>query len=72
MNDIFDLCVQILLGLAALFGTTYKAINVWIFVIIWPLFTVFLIGMVVFQRRKIREMEKRFASISGNNQDEDI
>lgn len=63
MNDIFDLCVQILVGLAALFGTTYKAINVWIFVILWPLFTILLIGVVLFQRRKIREMQKRWQAL---------
>jgi len=34
INTVFDACVQLLLYLAELFGTTYKAINVWIFVIL--------------------------------------
>ncbi len=59
MNYAFDLCVKILLELADLFGTTYKAINVWIFVIIWPIFTLLLIGTVIFQRRKIRQLKSK-------------
>jgi len=66
MNYTFDLCVKILLELADLFGTTYKAINVWIFVIIWPIFTLLLIGTVmlligtvIFQRRKIRQLKSK-------------
>ena len=50
MDEIFSLCVHILLFLADVFGTTYVAINVWIFVIIWPLFTLGLIVTVFLQR----------------------
>ena len=39
VNAVFDFCVLVLLFLADLFGMTYKAINVWIFVVIWPVFT---------------------------------
>ncbi|TDK44886.1 hypothetical protein E1898_09960 [Algoriphagus formosus] len=37
MDQIFDWCVSFLYWLSDLFGMTYKEINVWIFVIIWPL-----------------------------------
>jgi hypothetical protein len=57
MNQIFDLCVNLLLWLAALFGTTYKAINVWIFCILWPLATLALVVMVVIQRRWIQKIK---------------
>jgi hypothetical protein len=40
IDRIFDLCVVLLVWLAETFGTTYKAINVWIFCVIWPLITV--------------------------------
>lgn len=40
MEQIFNFCVELLLDLAALFGMTYKAINVWIFCIIWPAITI--------------------------------
>ena len=48
MTDyIFEKCVVFLHWLARKFGTTYEAINVWIFCIIWPAFTLFLIGWIV-------------------------
>lgn len=56
METIFDLCVRILVFLAALFGTTYKAINVWIFVIIWPILTLILIILLFVQYRVIQRL----------------
>jgi hypothetical protein len=41
-SKIFDLCVTFLDNLAELLGTTYERINVWIFCIIWPLYTIFI------------------------------
>jgi hypothetical protein len=40
IDQIFDLCVALLVWLADKLGMTYKAINVWIFCVIWPLITV--------------------------------
>jgi hypothetical protein len=54
MNAMFDFCVRLLLFLADQTGLTYKEINVWIFVILWPLFTLGLIAVVIMQHRKIR------------------
>ena len=56
METIFDLCVRILVILADLFGTTYKAINVWIFVIIWPILTLILIILLIVQHRVIQQL----------------
>ena len=56
IDAIFNGCVVLLLFLAGLFGMTYEAINVWIFVVIWPVFTLVLIAVVVWQRRKIRQL----------------
>lgn len=36
MNEIFQACVDLLLVLADYFDTTYEAINIWIFVFIYP------------------------------------
>ena len=36
MNEIFQACVELLRILAIYFNTTYQAINVWIFVFIYP------------------------------------
>jgi hypothetical protein len=54
-KSLFDLCVRFLLWLADLLGVTYETINVWIFCVIWPIFTMFLIGVVVWQWLHIRK-----------------
>jgi hypothetical protein len=56
IDAIFDKCVELLVFLANQLGMTYKAINVWIFVIIWPTFTLALIVLVILQQLKIRRL----------------
>jgi hypothetical protein len=58
MDQIFDWCVDVLVYGARVFGITYKEINVWLFVIIWPLLTIILIGIIVLQQRTIRNLSK--------------
>ena len=58
IDTVFDLCVRILLWLADLFGVSYNTINIWIFCILWPLFTIALIGLVIWQYMKIRKLKK--------------
>jgi hypothetical protein len=58
MDQIFDWCVRVLVYWAGMLGITYKEINVWVFVIIWPILTAILIGMIVVQQRKIRQLSK--------------
>jgi len=55
MDQIFDWCVNILVYWAGVFGITYKEINVWVFVIIWPILTITLIAIIVGQRRAIHK-----------------
>jgi len=59
MDQIFDWCVSVLVYSAAMLGITYKEINVWVFVMIWPILTVILIGIIVVQQRKIRQISKK-------------
>jgi len=59
MDQIFDGCVNILVYWAGIFGITYKEINVWVFVIIWPILTIILIGIIVMQRRIISQLSRR-------------
>ena len=59
IDSAFDTCVWLLLYLADQLGVTYKEINVWIFVIIWPIFTIFLVLLSVFQQIKIRRSRRR-------------
>ena len=58
INEIFDWCVQFLVFWAGRLGMSYKAINVWVFVIIWPIFTLLLIGLVVAQQVKICRLQR--------------
>ena len=59
IDTIFDLCVLLLLFLAEQLGMTYKAINVWVFVIIWPVFTLALIAIMIMQQLRIRQLLKQ-------------
>jgi len=59
INSIFDCCVQLLLWLGGKFGMSYEAINVWVFCVVWPIFTAFLIITIFRQRRMIRILTKQ-------------
>ena len=56
MDQIFDWCVSLLVYWAGALGITYKEINVWVFVIIWPIFTIILVVIILWQQRKIRHL----------------
>jgi hypothetical protein len=58
MDAIFDWCVQVLVYFAGVFGITYKEINVWVFVIIWPIISIVLIALVILQQVRIRRLQK--------------
>jgi hypothetical protein len=58
IDAIFNGCVLLLLFLAEQLGVSYEAINVWIFVIIWPVITLALMATVVRQWMMIREVLK--------------
>jgi len=58
MDRIFDGCVRVLVYWAGMVGITYKEINVWVFVIIWPILTIILIGVIVKQQRKIHQLSE--------------
>jgi len=58
MDQIFDWCVDVLVYWAGILGITYKEINVWVFVIIWPVLTILLVGIIVVQRRTISQLSK--------------
>jgi hypothetical protein len=58
MDRLFDWCVRVLVYWAGMVGITYKEINVWVFVIIWPILTIILIGVIVMQQRKIHQLSE--------------
>ena len=58
MDAIFDWCVTVLVYFANVFGITYKEINVWVFVIIWPILTLALMALLVIQQIRIQRLQK--------------
>ena len=58
MNATFDWCVDFLVYLANLVGMTYKEINVWIFVIVWPIVSILLVLVLIRQHLTIRALRK--------------
>jgi len=58
MNAVFDWCVRLLVFLAPYLGMTYKEINVWIFVIIWPVITIAMISLIIAQHLQIRRLRR--------------
>ena len=58
MDQIFDWCVNVLVYWAGILDITYKEINVWVFVIIWPIITMILASIVFMQQRKIKQLLK--------------
>ena len=58
MDAVFDWCVAVLVYFAGVFGITYKEINVWVFVIIWPIISVALVVIVIMQRARMHRLEK--------------
>jgi len=59
IDQIFDWCVQVLIYWAGIFGITYKEINVWVFVIIWPILTIVLTVIIIKQQQRIRHLTKK-------------
>ena len=53
IDKLFVWCVELLEWMARKLGTTYNAVNVWIFIVIWPIITLGLIATVVWQWRII-------------------
>ena len=58
MDQIFDWCVNVLVYWAGIFGITYKEINVWVFVIIWPILTLVLVALIIWQQKRIQQLSK--------------
>tara|TARA_B100001173_G_scaffold271502_1_gene249480 strand:- start:103 stop:294 length:192 start_codon:yes stop_codon:yes gene_type:complete len=60
IDYIFYLCVDILIWLAKITGTSYELINILIFIIGYPLFVIVLITIIYWQYKKIKKLNKKF------------
>ena len=58
INFIFHGSVEALIVLARLLGITYEEINVWLFVIAWPILTLLLVYAVFLLVRQNRELRR--------------
>lgn len=61
IDAIFKYCVFALVALAKWLGVSYEEVNVWIFVIIWPIITIALIVWIVILRRKVKKLKKQLS-----------
>jgi len=59
IHTIFEWCVHVLLQAGAWLGIGYEAINVWVFVIIWPAVTVVMAGVIAWQQAQLRRLRRR-------------
>jgi len=66
IDSIFNFCVWLLVVSADALGMTYKAINVWVFVIIWPILTIVMSGIIIVQYRKIRGLQNNLQPPTSN------
>ena len=49
----FNFCVSFLYDICGLLGVTYEEINVWLFVVIWPIASLILFAEVIRLRLKL-------------------
>ena len=55
VDNIFNFCVILLYKIGSLFGITYEEINVWLFVVIWPLISLIMFAEIIRLRLKINK-----------------
>jgi hypothetical protein len=56
MELIFKLCVDVLIFLANVLGITYQEINVWVFCIIEPIIFIYMLTLIIKQKRYIKRI----------------
>jgi hypothetical protein len=56
MDIIFNWCVDVLIFLATQLGITYKEVNVWVFCIIEPIVFIYMLTLIIKQRKYIKRI----------------
>jgi len=57
IDETFNFCVRLLYDLGSLMGITYEEINVWLFVILWPIASLLLFAEVIRLRLKLNFLD---------------
>ena len=55
IDNTFNFCVILLYNIGSLLGITYEEINVWLFVVIWPLISLIMFAEIIRLRLKINK-----------------
>ena len=53
IDETFNFCVRLLYDIGGVLGITYEEINVWLFVIIWPIASLLLFAELIRLRLKL-------------------
>ena len=56
VDELFKLCVIFLVDLSNVIGISYEEINIWIFLIMWPLLSIYQTIRVLVLKQKIRKL----------------
>ncbi len=62
MNELFDLCVEILIYISKIFNISYEEANIWIFVIIEPIIFFIMLLYIIHLRKKITKLSKNVSN----------
>ena len=66
LHKCFDLAVEVLNLLADTFGTTYEAVNIYLYVFIQPLLTILLIVGIFFFYKKNNNLQMKIKKLLSN------
>ena len=62
INEVFTAADSFIRWMATVSGISYEAVNVYIFIVIWPIYTLALMAVVIIQRGIIRKLRSRNSS----------
>ncbi len=57
VDFVFNWCVRLLYDWATFFGITYEEINIWVFIVIWPVITLAMAVWILVLLRKTRRLK---------------
>ncbi len=54
IDIIFNFCVRLLYDVGSVLGISYEEINVWLFIVIWPLISLIMFAEIIRLRLKLK------------------
>ena len=62
VDIVFNWCVRLLYDWATFFGITYEEINIWVFIVIWPVITLAMAIWIALLLRQNRRLKAHIAT----------